>query len=647
MLSKRCSPQGQCVAWSPDPAFDDLVAVGFGSGKVDLVRLETTRSARNQGLSSGPSVSLPVRNSRSCNALAFNSVDPNYLAVGLDKVRGDASLVVWDIVTASPALSIKSPTTLTFNVAPPRSLPRPQPIIPKGDVAPRTDPRVLQQLASAEVITSVSFLPKSTSLLLAGISHRWLRLFDLRTPTPGVFTAASKVHGIATDPFDPHRIACYGDGVATIWDARRLSHPLLTFTEKDASADGAMPRQSATLTCAEFSPVRRGLLSTLEKEANHVRFWDLQQVELQPSKSPERSRSRDSSHSTKAIRMSWVNPSNMLPWSNTGSTHVSAPPAAADTSKSPYQLVLSDTCRSKSLAHPFLLLADERLAQGFNKTLASFAFVPSADPYPLTSDVMVVNREGDLELYVVHDTPIHNPWSARGELALGIGCSYAVMPAFHESEPPPEPWEIDIAAPAQSQTPHSVDRQLLHDDIPSRGRGHVTPPMFGRGDEEGFPALPMNAQANLAATRPTPIRAYSPAALRHMRFEHGVAAKRVTSSPSPARQDSALKSTLGKSRASARKAKISEPLWGKSPEATMQHVIEVDISMIMRRRVTQGYGLISVCVTYSNSIGLLMLPASRYITPWLSRMIPRTRHWDNCGCGYIVSQPTFRLFSAF
>ena len=340
------------MAWSPDPAYDDLAAVGFASGKVELLRLEATKSARNQGLSSGPSIVLPVRNSRSCNALAFCSVDPNYLAVGLDKVRGDSSLVVWDIVTANPALSIKSPSQLTFNVAPPGSLPRPQPVIARGEVANRTDPRVLQQLASAEVVSSVSFLPKSTTLLLAGISHRWLRLFDLRTSSPVVFTAASKVHGIATDPFDPHRIACYGDAVTTIWDARRITHPLLTFTEKDATADGGRVRPNATVAAVEFSPVRRGLLATLEKDANHVRFWDLQTVELVVGRTPDRSRSRDSTQSTRGARMSWANASNMLPWSNPINTHVAAPATPADASKLPYQTVLSNTRRSESHAHP-------------------------------------------------------------------------------------------------------------------------------------------------------------------------------------------------------------------------------------------------------------------------------------------------------
>ncbi|KIP06122.1 hypothetical protein PHLGIDRAFT_107382 [Phlebiopsis gigantea 11061_1 CR5-6] len=571
----------KCIAWSPDPSYDDLVAVGFGSGKVDLLRLETTRSAKNQGLTSGPCVTLPVRNSRSCNALAFCAVDPNYLAVGLDKVRGDSSLVVWDTVTATPTLSIKTSSQLTFNVAPAGTPPRPAPAIARGELAPRTDPRVVQQLAPAEIVSSVSFIPKSTTMLLAGISHRWLRLFDLRSSSPAVFSVASKVHGIATDPFDPHRVACYGDGGVTIWDTRRLTHSLLTFTEKDASADGARVRPNAVLTSVEFSPVRRGLLATLEKEANHVRFWDIQQMEPTMGKTPDRSRSRDSTTSTRAVRMSWVNASNMLPWSTPATSHASIPITPADTSQLPPQLVLSNTRRTKN----------------FNKTLASFAFVPSGETCPLTSDVMVVNREGDLELYAVHDTPIHTPWSIRGELAIGIGRSYALIPAFHEVDPHPEPWELDVApaVPTQQHTPHSIAKQLASEDVPVRGRGLTSPPMFGRGDEDGFPALPVSAkvQANLAATRPNPIHAYSPAALKYMRFEHGAAAKRLNVSPSPARADSALRTALGKSRAVPRKVRALSPIWGRSAEAAMQHVIEEDISMVMRKRVLDGYGLSS------------------------------------------------------
>lgn len=158
------------MAWSPDPTFDDLVAVGLNTGKVELMRLEGTKSALarspSQRTSWTPStVSLSMKNSRSCNSLAFCTADPNYLAVGLDKVRGDFSLVVWDIVSATPSLQIKSSapnhgysdgsTQLTFSIPPP---PRPEPIIPRGEMVSKVDPRILQQHAPTEVVSSVAYL---------------------------------------------------------------------------------------------------------------------------------------------------------------------------------------------------------------------------------------------------------------------------------------------------------------------------------------------------------------------------------------------------------------------------------------------------------------------------------------------------------
>jgi hypothetical protein len=49
-----------------------------------------------------------------------------------------------------------------------------------------------------------------------------------------------KVQGIAPDPLDPHRIACWNgkEGIVMIWDARKLKEPVLTFGERDALANG-------------------------------------------------------------------------------------------------------------------------------------------------------------------------------------------------------------------------------------------------------------------------------------------------------------------------------------------------------------------------------------------------------------------------
>lgn len=288
----------------------------MSTGRVDLIRLEAPKHARaNNILSSGPKLTLPVRNSRSCNALAFCTTDPNYLAVGLDKVRGDCSLIIWDINTMYPSLSISLPSTggLPF-------VPRPQPQIPRGDLPPRTDPKILQQHAPTEIVSSLAFLPQSTNLLLAGISHRWLRLFDLRSSVPLTTNVPSKVHGITTDPFDPNRIGCFGDGVVTIWDVRKLLHPLLTFSEKDAIADGARIRPNSTYGTIEFSNTRRGTLATLEKDAGYVRFWDL--MHAQAHAMDGSSDGRDSSAmSNRTTRMSWAN----LPWTAGSNAHQQTP----------------------------------------------------------------------------------------------------------------------------------------------------------------------------------------------------------------------------------------------------------------------------------------------------------------------------------
>lgn len=74
-------------------------------------------------------------------------------------------------------------------------------------------------------------------------------------------------------------------------------------------------------------------------------------------------------------------------------------------------------------------------AKYFSRPLASFALVPnSSNPHPLTSNIMVVNKDGDLELYAIHDTPKQLAWSARGDLALGAGIGLKILEGYKEGE---------------------------------------------------------------------------------------------------------------------------------------------------------------------------------------------------------------------
>ncbi|KAG1854355.1 hypothetical protein C8R48DRAFT_721684 [Suillus tomentosus] len=545
----------KCFAWSPDPAFDDLFAVGSASGRVDLIRLEATKVARNNILSSGPVVTLPVRNTRSCNALAFCNADPNYLAVGLDKVRGDSSLIIWDIQSATPLLSPSSPPNLNLTEDSVLEA-RPQPRIARAEVGHhRTDGRVLQQHAPTEVVSALAFLPQSTHMLLAGISARWLRLFDLRSAVPATTNIATKVYGIATSPIDPHQIACCGDGIITVWDARRLLHPLLMFTEKDAAADGARPRagSGSFVNHIEFSSSRRGVLAAHEKDSSYVRFWDLQQAQGSENNS-DGERSRESSQ-TQTAKRSWA------PWTAGGAANGNG-----------NEMRHSNVESQEALA---LVLSDTHKTTSFRKPLASFALVPSKRSFSLTSEVMVVNKDGDLELYAAYDTPKQASWSARGDLIIGAGLRCKVFPGFEDRGVPPQPWDIRI-----------------EETTTSRGRNETASlPAFGRGDEDGFPALEgKSVEDKSTPSKPIKTRTYSPASFRHYPLDQS----ELSASPSsvnaqtPARAEAAQEPKPNGLRQSGER--ISPK--GKTSRSVHQ-AVEDDISMIMRRRTICGYGLAS------------------------------------------------------
>jgi WD repeat-containing protein mio len=243
--------------------------------------------------------------------------------------------MIWDIHNALPLLSDDR-----FSMPDPHTSRTP---IPRTETGPRTDSRILQQHAPAEMVSALAFLPNSANMLLAGISNRWLRMFDLRKPTPGTTSAAYKVQSIVTDPFDAHRFGCFGDGLITIWDSRKLPHPILTFSDKDALADGALASQAVLYSTIEFSSVRRGILASLERDGKCVRFWDIQECSAQPIETLAREPQRDliTSSTNAPTRLSWAT----LPWASSAPNH---PPQLSPTVVSPLAShVLTNTRHSK------------------------------------------------------------------------------------------------------------------------------------------------------------------------------------------------------------------------------------------------------------------------------------------------------------
>ncbi|KAJ7163782.1 hypothetical protein C8R43DRAFT_988631 [Mycena crocata] len=631
-------------AWSPDPAFEDLVAVGLSTGRIDLLRLEATRhtrrtSAGHSVLSSGPIVSLTARNSRACNALDFCRVDPNFIAVGLDKVRGDSSLVVYDVSSARSALSLSLATPGSDDVVAP--LPRPPPLIPRFDIGPRADQRTVQHHAPTEIVSSVAYVSNSNHLLLAGMSYRWFRLLDIRTPTPSVTNVAAKVQSIVNDPYDPHRIATFGDGFISVWDVRKLAPtPLLSFTERDASADGSPWRPSAVYAGIEFSSTRRGTLAALHRDAAYVRFWDMlgshgNRALEGGSASSDGDAGESSSMSSRLTRKSWT---AGLPWT-AGSPTVPFNQSVGAQNKDP-DPVLCDTRQTKL----------------FPKNLSSFALVPSSSQsarLPLASNVMVVNKEGDLELYALHDTPKQAIWSSRGDLAISIGQSYRVFPGIMDDEEMEQEFiqqreresSLEQFRHAQQQAAMLAERSRSITTLDSksvdssrimeRGRaplppsGFESPPaLFGRGDEDGFPALgtvgatvvpttprPRDtslasairsvAPTGISATRPgsgSKSRTFSPASMRRYPYETSTQSRSLSKAgqqqdinPSRTEQSSeivpASTDNAIKNRGRPKTANRGAHSRSLSKNRGVEHIVEDDISMVMRRRCLRGYSV--------------------------------------------------------
>ncbi len=232
---------------------------------------------------------------------------------------------------------------------------------------------------------------------------------------------------------------------------------------------------------------------------------------------------------------------------------------------------------------------------------------------------MLVNKDGDLELYAVHDTPVHPAWSARGDLALGVGCSYTVIPGITDTTSPPEPWEI-LAYPSRpgshAQSLERPDfgvssfggrRSRMQSESPSHS---VPPPTFGRGDEEGFPALsppPTKPVADEPPSRSGRRRTHSPSVLKQLHFEHTGTGKtryayssqgkkhRGDQDVQPVHFNSSMQTPRTVTLALDDGDMRPKPTRKSAPLKALQHVVETDISMVMRQRAIRGYGLVYVC----------------------------------------------------
>uniref|UniRef100_A0A4W3HMV2 Missing oocyte, meiosis regulator, homolog (Drosophila) n=1 Tax=Callorhinchus milii TaxID=7868 RepID=A0A4W3HMV2_CALMI len=241
------TPYMKCVAWYPKYDPECLLAVGQANGRVVLTSLGQDRNSKCRDLIGKEFV---PKHARQCNTLAWNPVDSNWLAAGLDKHRADFSVLIWDI---------------SSKYTPEIAMPAEKVRLSAGDTdAGLVVTKPLYELGQNDACLSLCWLPRDQKLLLAGM-HRNLAIFDLRNTSQKMFVNTKAVQGVTVDPHFHDRVASFFEGQVAIWDLRKFEKPVLTLTE-----------QPKPLTKVAWCPTRTGLLATLTRDSNIIRLYDMQ-----------------------------------------------------------------------------------------------------------------------------------------------------------------------------------------------------------------------------------------------------------------------------------------------------------------------------------------------------------------------------------
>jgi WD40 repeat protein len=125
-------PNYTAFDWSKKDA--GVVGIGSATGEAVLVTLDPDDLIHP----------FPIRHQRKCNSIAFSN--KNLLATGLDRVRNDVCLNIYDLNDSR--------------------------------ITSKDEP--FKKLASSEAVSSIKFFSAQPDTLVAGVSRQYVRIYDLR-----------------------------------------------------------------------------------------------------------------------------------------------------------------------------------------------------------------------------------------------------------------------------------------------------------------------------------------------------------------------------------------------------------------------------------------------------------------------------------
>jgi len=251
-----------CFEWSPRLS-DRLVATGTDAGIVHVVECRTGNGA-DQVPRCHAVASLAARTPPRglCNAVAWSNSSEK-IASGWEKdgSQRENGVVVWDVASGVNL------STSEFSAS-----------VEERLVAPGAAIKSTAGGIYGESVLALTWLPGQENLLACG-STKWLRVWDVRTPSDTaqrVMAHQKGVRGIQFDPERPTIVATFSDGLlepVNIWDLRKLEQS--SSPEPWAVLRPCSKSNPSPVTQVAWCPDSTSTLATISADMNHISLWDV------------------------------------------------------------------------------------------------------------------------------------------------------------------------------------------------------------------------------------------------------------------------------------------------------------------------------------------------------------------------------------
>lgn len=166
------------------------------------------------------------KQSRPCVCLTWHEQETNLLAIGHDRNRSDNCITIWDTERGIPS-----------------------------------DKAILHQMGLSETAHSLEW-NKYGRVIYAGMSHKYIKIMDLRQANPTVaVTNTRAVYGLTISPND-RLLASYVDNMVNLWDIRNFEKPI------------SFQQVEKNISDISWCTSRTSTLGMLQRDSPYIHIFD-------------------------------------------------------------------------------------------------------------------------------------------------------------------------------------------------------------------------------------------------------------------------------------------------------------------------------------------------------------------------------------